>query len=146
MNILTRLTRPYRSSGPKVLWQWSADTSQGILTKVPHGGLALNIVLAFGYMQRAESSGASSDDWQKCLGHVKNAMNVVTELFMRTCDLLAVKRFLGWQSSFMARQTHNLCSCLPLQLYVCHNLLGCTSPTPLVFRRPRSKNGKESSG
>ncbi|KAJ5503257.1 hypothetical protein N7463_006131 [Penicillium fimorum] len=61
----------------------------------PSWWAAFNIVLAFSYMQRAESSGASSDDWQKCLGHVKNAMNVVTELFMRTCDLLAVQALLG---------------------------------------------------
>lgn len=61
----------------------------------PSWWAAFNIVLAFAYMQRAESSGASSDDWQKCLGHVKNAMNVVTELFMRTCDLLAVQALLG---------------------------------------------------
>ncbi|KAJ5920569.1 hypothetical protein N7516_011427 [Penicillium verrucosum] len=61
----------------------------------PSWWAAFNIVLAFAYMQRAESSGASSDDWQECLGHVKNAMNVVTELFMRTCDLLAVQALLG---------------------------------------------------
>ncbi|KAJ5170501.1 uncharacterized protein N7500_003284 [Penicillium coprophilum] len=61
----------------------------------PSWWAAFNIVLAFAYMQRADSSGASSDDWQKCLGHVKNAMNVVTELFMRTCDLLAVQALLG---------------------------------------------------
>jgi hypothetical protein len=61
----------------------------------PSWWAALNIVLALGYRQRAESSGASSDDWQRCLGHVKNAMNVVTELFMRTCDLLAVQALLG---------------------------------------------------
>lgn len=61
----------------------------------PSWWAAFNIVLAFAYMHRAESSGASSDDWQKCLGHVKNAMNVVTELFMRTCDLLAVQALLG---------------------------------------------------
>ncbi|KAI2703525.1 transcriptional regulator family: Fungal Specific TF [Penicillium roqueforti] len=61
----------------------------------PSWWAAFNIVLAFAYMRRAESSGATSDDWQKCLGHVKNAMNVVTELFMRTCDLLAVQALLG---------------------------------------------------
>ncbi|KAJ5373861.1 hypothetical protein N7517_005867 [Penicillium concentricum] len=61
----------------------------------PSWWAAFNIVLAFAYMQRAESSGASSDDWQKCMGHIKNAMNVVTELFMRTCDLLAVQALLG---------------------------------------------------
>ncbi|KAJ6080040.1 hypothetical protein N7467_009793 [Penicillium canescens] len=56
---------------------------------------AFNIVLAFAYKQRAEGSGGSSDDWQKFLGHVRNAMNVITELFMRTCDLLAVQGLLG---------------------------------------------------
>ncbi|KGO45004.1 Transcription factor, fungi [Penicillium expansum] len=61
----------------------------------PSWWAAFNIVLAFAYMRRAESSSASSDDWQKCLGHVKNVMNVVTELFMRTCDLLAVQALLG---------------------------------------------------
>jgi hypothetical protein len=61
----------------------------------PSWWAALNVVLALGYRQRAESSGAGSDDWQNCLGHVKNAMNVLTELFMRTCDLLAVQALLG---------------------------------------------------
>ncbi|OQD82659.1 hypothetical protein PENANT_c020G01715 [Penicillium antarcticum] len=56
---------------------------------------ALNVVLAFAYKQRAEGSGGSSDDWQKSLGCVRNAMNVVTEFFMRTCDLLAVQGLLG---------------------------------------------------
>ncbi|CAI7635981.1 unnamed protein product [Penicillium bialowiezense] len=61
----------------------------------PSWWAALNVVLALGYRQRAESAGASSDDWKLCLGHVKNAMNVLTELFMRTCDLLAVQALLG---------------------------------------------------
>ncbi|KAG0156410.1 hypothetical protein PDIDSM_3588 [Penicillium digitatum] len=61
----------------------------------PSWWAAFNIVLAFAYMRRAESPGDNSDDWQKCLGHIKNAMNVVTELFMRTCDLLAVQALLG---------------------------------------------------
>lgn len=56
---------------------------------------ALNIVLAFAYRNRAEKPDNSGDEWQKCIGHIKNAMSVTTELFMRTCDLLAVQTMIG---------------------------------------------------
>lgn len=56
---------------------------------------ALNTVLAFAYRNRAEKSDNSGDEWCKCLGHIKNAMSVVADLYMRTCDLLAVQAMIG---------------------------------------------------
>ncbi|KAJ5996417.1 hypothetical protein N7499_007266 [Penicillium canescens] len=102
---------------------------------------AFNIVLAFAYKQRAEGSGCSSDDWQKSIGHVRNAMNVVTKLFMRTCTSLS-KGCSAWHFTFKGRRTLNLCSYFPLPLCACRILSGCTNPTLLVFRSPRSKNEK----
>ncbi|KAL4874837.1 hypothetical protein BJY04DRAFT_233247 [Aspergillus karnatakaensis] len=69
-------------------FSWNPDTS-------PSWWGALNVVLAFAYRNRAEKPGNSGDEWSKCIRHIKNAMNVTTELFMRTCDLLAVQTMIG---------------------------------------------------
>ncbi|KAL4795201.1 hypothetical protein BDV19DRAFT_399046 [Aspergillus venezuelensis] len=69
-------------------FSWNPDTS-------PSWWGALNVVLAFAYRNRAEKPGNSGDEWSKCIRHIKNAMDVTTELFMRTCDLLAVQTMIG---------------------------------------------------
>ena len=101
--VILELVQEYFATFNKALPLFDAESFLGMVNRhfswnpseSPSWWAALNIVLALGYRQRAESSGASSDDWQRCFGHVKNAMNVVTELFMRTCDLLAVQALLG---------------------------------------------------
>ncbi|OQE30674.1 hypothetical protein PENFLA_c002G06337 [Penicillium flavigenum] len=101
--VILDLVHEYFNTFNKALPLFGPESFMGMVSRhfswhpneSPSWWAAFNIVLAFAYMQRAESSGASSDDWQKCLGHVKNAMNVVTELFMRACDLLAVQALLG---------------------------------------------------
>ncbi|RAL02811.1 uncharacterized protein BO80DRAFT_351008 [Aspergillus ibericus CBS 121593] len=57
--------------------------------------IALNIVLAISYRERAHASSDGSDNWRKSLGHVKNALNAVTDVFLRNTDLLAVQGLLG---------------------------------------------------
>ncbi|OQE11776.1 hypothetical protein PENVUL_c002G00672 [Penicillium vulpinum] len=101
--VVLELVQEYFDTFNKALPLFGPESFMGMVSRhfswnpneSPSWWAAFNIVLAFAYMQRAESPGASGDDWQKCLGHVKNAMNVVTELFMRTCDLLAVQALLG---------------------------------------------------
>ncbi|CAI7662581.1 unnamed protein product [Penicillium glandicola] len=101
--VILDLVREYFNTFNKALPLFGPESFMGMVSRhfswnpneSPSWWAAFNIVLAFAYMQRAESSDASSEDWQKCLGHVKNAMNVVTELFMRTCDLFAVQALLG---------------------------------------------------
>ncbi|CAG7938718.1 unnamed protein product [Penicillium nalgiovense] len=101
--VILDLVHEYFNTFNKALPLFGPESFMGMVSRhfswhpneSPSWWAAFNIVLAFAYMQRAESSSASSDDWQKCLGHVKNAMNVVTELFMRACDLLAVQALLG---------------------------------------------------
>ncbi|KFZ11970.1 hypothetical protein V502_07321 [Pseudogymnoascus sp. VKM F-4520 (FW-2644)] len=61
----------------------------------PSWWVSFNIVLAFAYRERAQESSVGSEDWERSLGHVKNALNVVVELFMRNGDLLAVQGLLG---------------------------------------------------
>ena len=61
----------------------------------PSWWASFNIVLAFAYRERAQESSIRSEDWERSLGHVKNALNVVVELFMRNGDLLAVQGLLG---------------------------------------------------
>lgn len=61
----------------------------------PSWWASFNVVLAFGYMERAQKSPDGSDNMQKSLGHIKNALNVVVELFMRTADILAAQALLS---------------------------------------------------
>lgn len=67
---------------------WNPDNS-------PSSWILLNVVIAFSYRERAEASVDSSSDWQKSLGHVKNALNVLADLFLRNSDLAAVQGLLG---------------------------------------------------
>lgn len=61
----------------------------------PSSWILLNVVMAFSYRERAQEPTDASNNWQKSLGHVKNAMNVVVDLFMRNADLPAVQGLLG---------------------------------------------------
>ncbi|KAF7586057.1 hypothetical protein BBP40_009623 [Aspergillus hancockii] len=67
---------------------WNPDES-------PSWWAALNVVLASAYRERAQKLPDGSDEWQKSMGHIRNAMNVVVEFFMRAADLLAVQAMLG---------------------------------------------------
>ncbi|KAL4740596.1 hypothetical protein BDV11DRAFT_204232 [Aspergillus similis] len=69
-------------------FSWNPDDS-------PSSWVLLNVVIAFSYRERAQSSVGASSDWQKSLGHVKNALNVVVDLFLRNADLAAVQGLLG---------------------------------------------------
>ena len=69
-------------------FSWNPDES-------PSWWASFNVVLAFGYMERAQKSPDGSDNIQKSLGHIKNALNVVMELFMRTADILAAQALLS---------------------------------------------------
>ncbi|PLB47442.1 hypothetical protein P170DRAFT_512037 [Aspergillus steynii IBT 23096] len=69
-------------------FSWSPDES-------PSWWASLNVVLAFAYRQRAQTTDESGESWQLSLGHIKNAMNVVVEFFMRAADLLTVQAMLG---------------------------------------------------
>ncbi|PYI02332.1 hypothetical protein BO78DRAFT_454308 [Aspergillus sclerotiicarbonarius CBS 121057] len=57
--------------------------------------ISLNIVLAISYRERAHASSDGSDNWRRSLGHVKNALNAVTDVFLRNTDLPAVQGLLG---------------------------------------------------
>ncbi|KAJ4265315.1 hypothetical protein NW762_004600 [Fusarium torreyae] len=72
-------------------FSWNPNSS-------PSWWAVLNMVLAFAYRNRAEKFSDGEDNWRSCIGHVKNAMSVTAELFMRTCDLLAVQAMicLAW--------------------------------------------------
>ncbi|KAF4944785.1 hypothetical protein FSARC_14583 [Fusarium sarcochroum] len=65
-------------------FSWNPNSS-------PSWWAVFNMVLAFAYRNRAEKFSEDGDNWRNCIGHVKNAMSVTTELFLRTCDLLAVQ-------------------------------------------------------
>ncbi|KAL4805062.1 hypothetical protein BDV18DRAFT_161459 [Aspergillus unguis] len=69
-------------------FSWNPDDS-------PSSWALLNVVIAFSYRERAQASADGSGDWQKSLGHVKNALNVVVDLFLRNADLAAVQGLLG---------------------------------------------------
>ncbi|CAI7586647.1 unnamed protein product [Penicillium pancosmium] len=69
-------------------FSWNPDDS-------PSSWILLNVVMAFSYRERAQEPTDVSNNWQKSLGHVKNAMNVVVDLFMRNADLSAVQGLLG---------------------------------------------------
>ncbi|KAJ5715024.1 uncharacterized protein N7483_012205 [Penicillium malachiteum] len=69
-------------------YSWNPDDS-------PSSWVLLNVVIAFSYRERAQASSDASSDWQKSLGHVKNALNVLVDLFLRNADLAAVQGLLG---------------------------------------------------
>lgn len=69
-------------------FSWNPDDS-------PSSWALLNVVIAFSYRERAQASTDASSGWKKSLGHVKNALNVVVDLFMRNADLPAVQGLLG---------------------------------------------------
>ncbi|CAG7925478.1 unnamed protein product [Penicillium olsonii] len=102
-SVILQLVREYFATFNKALPLFDPESFMGKVdrhfswnpSESPSWWAALNIVLALGYRQRAENAGSDGDDWQQCLGHVKNAMNVLTELYMRTSDLLAVQALLG---------------------------------------------------
>jgi hypothetical protein len=61
----------------------------------PSWWVSLNVALAFAYRERAENMPDNSESWAKSLGHVKNALNVLVEIFLQNADLLAVQGVLG---------------------------------------------------
>ncbi|GAB1198572.1 hypothetical protein APSETT444_007898 [Aspergillus pseudonomiae] len=67
---------------------WSPDES-------PSWWASLNVVLASAYRERAQRLPDGSEEWQKSMGHIRNALNVIVEFFMRAADLLAVQAMLG---------------------------------------------------
>ncbi|KAE8152330.1 fungal-specific transcription factor domain-containing protein [Aspergillus avenaceus] len=67
---------------------WNPDES-------PSWWAALNLVLASAYRERAQKSRDGSGEWQKSMGHIRNALNVVVELLMCAADLLSVQAMLG---------------------------------------------------
>ncbi|KAJ5681409.1 uncharacterized protein N7477_001349 [Penicillium maclennaniae] len=69
-------------------FSWNPDES-------PSSWVLLNVVLALSYRERAQASSDASTDLQKSLGHIKNALNVLVDLFLRNADLLAVQGLLG---------------------------------------------------
>lgn len=70
-------------------FSWNPDES-------PSSWVLINVVLAFSYRGRAQSSThESSDYWRMSLGHIKNALNVLVDLFLRNADLTAVQGLLG---------------------------------------------------
>ncbi|KAJ5718713.1 hypothetical protein N7488_004359 [Penicillium malachiteum] len=69
-------------------FSWHPDDS-------PSSWALLNVVIAFSYRERAQVSSDASGDWQRSFGHVRNALNVLVDLFMRNADLAAVQGLLG---------------------------------------------------
>lgn len=69
-------------------FSWNPDES-------PSSWILINVAIAFSYKERAQASAEASSDWKKSLGHVKNALNVVVDLFMRNAHLPAVQGLLG---------------------------------------------------
>ncbi|OGM40634.1 hypothetical protein ABOM_010711 [Aspergillus bombycis] len=67
---------------------WNPDES-------PSWWASLNVVLASAYRERAQKLPDGSEEWQKSMGHIRNALNVIVEFFMRAADLLAVQAMLG---------------------------------------------------
>ncbi|KAB8218947.1 fungal-specific transcription factor domain-containing protein [Aspergillus novoparasiticus] len=70
-------------------YSWNPDSS-------PAWWAALNIVLALAERRKAELDPAhNGESRQISLGYVKNALNVVVDLFLNTSDLLSVQATLG---------------------------------------------------
>lgn len=69
-------------------FSWNPDDN-------PSSWALLNVVLAFSYKERAQASANANNDWQRSMGHIKNALNVLVELFLRNADLPAVQALLG---------------------------------------------------
>ncbi|QRD92426.1 fungal-specific transcription factor domain-containing protein [Aspergillus flavus] len=61
----------------------------------PSWWASLNVVLAISYRERAQKLPDGSEEWQKSMGHIRNALNVIVEFFMCSADLLAVQAMLG---------------------------------------------------
>jgi hypothetical protein len=61
----------------------------------PSWWASLNVALAFAYRERAENMPDNSGNWAKSMGHIKNALNVLVEIFLQNADLLAVQGVLG---------------------------------------------------
>lgn len=60
----------------------------------PSWWAAFNVILGMSYKARAQKAVDGSEDWKKSLEHIRNALNVVVELFMRAADILAVQGLL----------------------------------------------------
>lgn len=69
-------------------FSWNPDDS-------PSSWVLLNVAIAFSYRERAQASTDACNDWHKSLGHIKNALNVLVDLFMLNADLHAVQGLLG---------------------------------------------------
>lgn len=70
-------------------FSWNPDDTN------PSSWVLLNVVIAFSYRERAQASSDPSLKWQKSLGHVRNALNVLVDIFLRNADLAAVQGLLG---------------------------------------------------
>ncbi|KAJ5752198.1 hypothetical protein N7520_009115 [Penicillium odoratum] len=69
-------------------FSWNPDDN-------PSSWALLNVVLGFSYRERAQTSSDESYPWKMSLAHIKNALNVVIDLFLRNADLSAVQALLG---------------------------------------------------
>lgn len=69
-------------------FSWNPDDS-------PSSWILINVAIAFAYRERAEAATEASSDWKESLSHVKNALNVVVDIFLRNADLPAVQGLLG---------------------------------------------------
>ncbi|BCS06675.1 hypothetical protein ALUC_11056A [Aspergillus luchuensis] len=69
-------------------YSWNPDNSAS-------WWISLNIALAISYRERAHASSDASDNWKKSLGHVKNALNAVVDVFLQNTDIAAVQGLLG---------------------------------------------------
>ncbi|PYH35866.1 uncharacterized protein BO87DRAFT_433727 [Aspergillus neoniger CBS 115656] len=69
-------------------YSWNPDNSAS-------WWISLNIALAISYRERAHASSDPSDKWKKSLGHVKNALNAVVDVFLQNTDIAAVQGLLG---------------------------------------------------
>ncbi|KAJ5657888.1 uncharacterized protein N7484_001537, partial [Penicillium longicatenatum] len=69
-------------------FSWNPDEN-------PSSWALLNVVLGFSYRERAQTASDESHAWKMSLTHIKNALNVVVELFLRNADLSAVQALLG---------------------------------------------------
>ncbi|GLB04157.1 hypothetical protein AtubIFM57258_009873 [Aspergillus tubingensis] len=69
-------------------YSWNPDNSAS-------WWISLNIALAISYRERAHASSDASDNWRKSLGHVKNALNAVVDVFLQNTDIAAVQGLLG---------------------------------------------------
>lgn len=69
-------------------FSWNPDQS-------PSSWALINVIIAFAYRERTKASPEGNSNWTKSLGHIKNALNVVMDLFLRNADLPAVQGLLG---------------------------------------------------